>query len=426
MPRPRRYHHSRPPQDTNSPVKLLFGLYQCLHHLSFLNSDGRSERSRPFSQKVDKLDRFFIPALPTMNSDFKKRCHETNEKWRQDQMKNLTDHYNWCTDALLGSISACLLTKSDMMNYLNQTRKWAKQHFKRKFKNHLFEKVDKIVQNFVISEITAKEPVPCSSNKIRSVAATEPVVKSTPKRKRGPPSSPEASPVDTHTPKRPRPSTYAEKIKSPPAKTKLFAKTQKSSPSVIKFGPFKKVNKDTRFHEVWQIPKLTKDILVLGDSNLARISFVKRRDAHVISYSGLKFDSLLKLLQNFQHGSKSSNPGVQPSQVIFAVGINDRGLSDSTNAVNLKKVFNEAKRQFPNSKISFYSTPFDNRLKPECKKTIENLNKAIEELCGKEKLNCIPKVPRARFNTSSTDNSHIHWTEDCANATIEHILNHLN
>ena len=154
MTRPRRYHDSRPPQDTNSPVKLMFGLYQCLHHLSFLTGGGDTGKTKPFARKVEELDRFFIPALPTLNSAFRKRCHATNEKWRTEQIGNLTEHYNWSIEVLKGSISAHLLTQSDMTQYLNQTKKWAKQHFKRKFQNHLFEQVDQMVRKFTIPEQT--------------------------------------------------------------------------------------------------------------------------------------------------------------------------------------------------------------------------------------------------------------------------------
>ena len=423
MTRPRRYHDSRPPQDTNSPVKLMFGLYQCLHHLSFLTGGGDTGKTKPFARKVEELDRFFIPALPTLNSAFRKRCHATNEKWRTEQIGNLTEHYNWSIEVLKGSISAHLLTQSDMTQYLNQTKKWAKQHFKRKFQNHLFEQVDQMVRKFTIPEHTAKAAGPGSSNKIGSQAVTEPVVTSTPKRKRSPPSSPDTSPtMAEQTPKRPKPSTYAEKTKTPP--TRKILNANKATHRITKFRALKKDTKGTAsLLDQWHIPKLTKDILVLGDSNLARISYVNRPDAHLISYSGLNLWRLLILLQNFNHGIKSSNPGVQPSRIIFVVGINDRNQAVSSNGINLNKVFNEAKKQFPNSKITFYSIPYDQNLGSESIEKIKKLNEAIEKLCKKD---CIPKIPIKKFATCPKDKDHIHWTEDCANATLEHIFAHLN
>ena len=424
----KKFGNSSPPQDLDSPVKLLFGLYQCLHHLSFLTGDANTGKGRIFRRKIEELDRFFIPALPTWNPLFGKKCHETNEKWRQEQIGNLTEHYQWCIEALKGSISAYNLTRSALLNHLNQAKKWAKQHFKRKFQNQTFDKVDQMVQNFIFRETTAKGPVPSSSSQIRAepkkVAEPEPVVPSTPSRKRGRRSSiTETSPTQTQTPKRSKNTSYAEKVTSPTFRPN--AKTQKSSPAVTKFPSLKPDQRGARIHTVWQIPKLAKDILVLGDSNLARISFVNKiYNAQIISYSGLKLDLLLKLLQNFKFGPKSSNPGVQPSQVIFSVGLNDRDLSDSTNGVNLKKVFNEAKRQFPNSKIGFCLIPFDSNLPVKQRETLDNLNAAIQELCEKENLNCIPRVPRNKFSTTLKDP--IHWTENCANAIIEHTLAHLN
>lgn len=436
---PRR--NSRPPQDIESPVKLMFGLYQCLHHLAFLNDGGRSEKARPFARKVEELDRFFIPALPNWNATYKKRCHETNEKWRLEQIQNLDDHYQWCIEALKGSISAYNLGKEKTVQALSQAKKWARQQFKRKFKSHIFDKVDQMVQKFSFKEPTAKDPRSGTSSQIRSVEADKPVeavkpveapapaVTSTPKYgKRSQPRSPETSPTSTHTPKRSRTTsiTYANKTKSPPARPNLFAKTQASAPAVKKFPNLKSDERGARIHSVWEIPKLTEVNAIFGDSNLARISFVKSRDMQIVSFPGLKLDLLLKLLQNFKYGAKSGNPGIQPSHVGFVVGLNDRGLSAATNEVNLKKVFKEAKRQFPNSKISFYAIPFDSRLKKEWIAGIEKLNDVAKTICAKEGFNFIEKIPRAAFATCRMDKSHIHWSEDCANATIEHIRSHLN
>ena len=421
----RRYQNSSPSQDPDSPVKLLFGLYQCLHHLSFLTGNANPDSRQPFSRKVEELDRFFIPALPTWNSLFKKRCHETNEKWRQEQIGNLTEHYQWCIEALTGSISAYRLTRSELLNNLNQAKKWAKQHFKGKFKIHIFDKVDQMVRNFTVSETTAKGPKPSTSSQIQA----EPKVKdrsevtSTPKRKRSHPSISETSPPPAQTPKRQKPSSYAEKTKSPTFRPN--ASTQKDNPAVTRFPNLKPNQRGKNITEAWKIPKITKDILILGTSNLSRISFVSRRDTQVLSYPGLKLAQMVMLLKAFAFGPKSSNPGRQPSHVILSVGINDRGLSPSTNEVELKKVIQEAKRQFPESKIGIYQQPFDQNLSSKEKSTLKEFSDTVQKQCKAQGLNCIPKIPQSKFAVVGR-NDHIHWTENCANATVEHFFEHLN
>ena len=431
----KRFKKSSPPQDLDSPVKLLFGLYQCLHHLSFLTGDVKTANGPMFGRKVEELDRFFIPALPTWNSLFKKRCHATNEKWRQEQIGNLTEHYQWCTEALKGSISAYNLTSLAMISNLNIARKWAQQHFRKKFQNNLFDKVDQMVRKLAFSESTAKRPAPSSSSQNRAepekVSRPAEEVTSTPTRKRGRPSLSETSPTQTPSKRTrsststPGPSTYAQKAKSPTIRP--HASTQKDNPAVDKFPRLPPHQRgSSMMHSIWRIPKVTKDILVLGTSNLARVSFVARRDAQVVSYPGLKIDSLLKLLTAFQFGPKSKDPGRQPSHVVLSVGINDRGLAPATNHVNIKKVIQEAKRQFPESKISVYQQPFDSKLTKKEKDTLVNLNETIEKECKSHNLNCIRKIDRVKFAIAPSGNDLIHWTEDCANATVDHFFNCLN
>ena len=427
-----RYHRNpRPPQDLDSPAKLMFGLYQCLHHLSFLTG-GEGNGKRPtFARKVEELDRFFIPALPTWNSNFKKQCHETNEKWRQEQIGNLTEHYQWCIEALKGSIFAYFLTTSDLTTHLNTAQKWAKQHFKRKFQTNIFDKVDQMVRKLKLSETTVKGPAPgnSSTNQAETKKVPTQEVPSTPgKRKRGRPSmggdSPSvASPSETNSEKRSRSLTYSQTVKSPTFRPNA-TETQKNTPSVQKFRKLKSNERGQRMLSAWEIPKITKDLLVIGTSNLARISFVQRKDAQVISYSGLKLNMLLQLLQAFKFGPNSETPGRQPSHVVFSIGLNDRCLSTSTNETTLRKVYLEARRQFPDSKISFYEQPFDLGLPEKEKKTLVSLNDAIRNLCQAQKLNCIPRIPKAKF--AVTDHDMIHWTENCANSTVEHLFDHLN
>ena len=462
----------RPSQDTDEPenpvVKLLFGLYQCLHHLSFLNGEAGNDKRRPFDRKVEELDRFIIPALPTLNTKFKKDCHATNERWRDEQIANLKDHYTWSIDVLKGSISAHFLSHSELFEHLKAARQWAKRNFRKKFQAKIFGEVDQMVQKLIST--TVKGPAPGNSNKIpaetKAPASPEtpapqakkppapagtsaPEVEKTPapavdptpgmgkvptqaatstplKRKRcrrstGEASSPPVSPSETNSQKRSKTLSYADTAKSP--NIRPHAKnTQKDSPSVTKFRKLQNHERGQKMLSVWEIPKVVKDILVLGTSNLARISFVERKDAQVISYSGLKLEPLRKLLAAFKFGKDSKDAGRQPSHVVISVGLCDKGFSHKSNRINLTKVIHEAKRQFPKSKISFYQQPFDPRLSTDDKNTLEKLNGAIEELCKAHDLNCIPRLPKNKF---AVVNDQIHWTEDCANATVEHFFQHL-
>jgi hypothetical protein len=52
------------------------------------------------------------------------------------------------------------------------------------------------------------------------------------------------------------------------------------------------------------------------------------------------------------------------------------------------------------------------------------LNGEMKDLASaKQDVSFIPLIPKTKFRVGQ-DN--IHWTEDCANATIQHFFNHLN
>ena len=426
----------------NSPAKVLFGLYQCLHHLSILAGNAETGKDKPFSRKAAELDRFFRPALPDRHVF--DQIKKANLEWAQKQRENLSAHYRWKVDSLLGCISAWRLTKSDLRQHLNMTKTWAQKNFGRKFKTSVFNDVDKMVQNFTISEHTAKESAP--SQEQRSSSSSQNLPKksvtgttSTPSRKRGRPSSADSPPGQTQKrsctanvngskspPSRPHSAamaTYADTTKSPPSRPKNVTKRIPHS-TVTRFPRLTKDQRGSRIHSAWEIPKVVKDILILGTSNLSRIPFVNRRDAQICSYPGLKLAEMHKLLCGFKFGPGSTDPGMKLKHVVFSVGLNDRSCAASTNEVNLKKVLNEAKRQFPGSKISFYQAPFDERLHQKEIDTVRTFNGAMQTICDKEGMLCIPKVPRNKFATERHDP--IHWTGDCALATLDHIFDHLN
>ena len=175
---------------------------------------------------------------------------------------------------------------------------------------------------------------------------------------------------------------------------------------------------------MWEIPRVTKPVLILGDSNLSRVTEVRRRDAQIVSYPGLKLDHLLKLLQRFKHGSDSQNPGMKPSRVVFVVGVNDRGLAHSTNDLNMKKVINEASKVFQGSNILILQNQFSDRLSREEKDVLRKLNETITFLSNKKAIDFIPPLDKKKFQSTWHDN--IHWTERCANLTIDHIFQFLN
>lgn len=456
------------PHDLNSPVKYLFGLYQCLHHLSILTG-GTSNGKKPlFSQKVEELDRFFVPAMSAWNSLFRKNCHDINENWRKKQIANLVEHYEYCVEALKGSISASHLTISDRLKLLNQARGWAKQTYRRKFKAHIFDKVDQMIQKLYEpkktlemrgnSKTSGKGPLtgtssgsvsqrkadmtstqtlppakvsvpgPSGGKTTRAKVAAAGVASTPTKRKRSlsssEPSPSRSSPTLPQSQKRSKSSaSYADKVKSPPPPQKC-TKTNLAKPIIKRFPKLQKKQRGQGMHDVWQIPKVVKEILILGDSNLGRASKIERVDAQVVSYSGINLLKMVRLFENFKFGKNSNNPGRSPKHVVLSVGLNDKGCKPFTNEVSLNRLLSRVKQEFPGSKISLYQQPFDRRLDKNEIATLEALNDAFRTKCEAQGHNCIPALPKSQFKV--IDNDKIHWTEECANMTIQHIFDNLN
>ena len=173
----------------------------------------------------------------------------------------------------------------------------------------------------------------------------------------------------------------------------------------------------------WAIPKISKDILLIGTSNFSRIPWVDNDSCQILSYPGMKLQNLLRLVSNFQHGIKSSDPGRKPSKILVMCGLNDRNLAPVTNEITMKKIVKELERQFPGSKIYLAEIPYSNALSSREKDTIEALNKVIRTLGSKEGIESIPRIHFSKFRVGS-DN--IHWTENCARIHFNHFLQHLN
>ena len=445
---------------SSSPIKTFFQILQCLHHLANLLADqgGAGSSPKAFSRKQKELNYYIRPAIP--NSTILKVIRGASSDWATTVTQGLITHYRTEIEVLKGSLSAWRISQAEKVLYRNKALEWARRNFGKKLRKSSLENWDHILNTFCAPSIKK----PQNSNQGNASGNTQQVAverracpvsesgrgeggHSTPqKRKRT-----SFSPTQSHPPKRaitpqkplqnrtapkpmkpPSPTTaqpsYARVARSPPNSTirqsppcrNLF----NTHPSVQRFGRLGREQRGNKIHEAWEIPRVMKPVLILGDSNLSRVTEVKRHEAQIVSYPGLKLDHLLKLLQGFKHGSDSQNPSLKPRKVVFVVGVNDRGLSSATNSFNLKKVVNEAGKVFPGSKIMVLQNQFSDTLDREEKNTLRKLNEDITFLSNKKDVAFIPPLDRNKFEIGWHDN--IHWTERCANRTIDHIFRFLN
>ena len=514
---------NRPPEVPNGPVKLIFGLYQCLHHVFFLTGGGVSgtrNRPKPFDRKVEELNRFFRPAQPHSDSGFLRKCKAINEEWQEKQTTNLIEHYKHIENSINGQLSAMKLKKGTVNGYLASARNWAKNHFRRKFQADQFNKLEMIVRSFATDVNPPPPPPPRTTNQNSNSGSTTyakvtqqrenqnsdgpkttnsapankiqdsgsnkdksapvdktpcskksvvpPTVtstqKSSKKRSRHASLGSPPSPSSVQTPKKTKDSNSNELNSTPLAAPKDTPRTGKKRNRTLSFGSLpsntnvptpkktkeskpdspksqgegsKKYDRVTKFdplpprvgpqkiNDYWKIPKITKEILVIGAEYFAHITKLDRMDAQILSYPGLTLDKLKHLLENFEF-APGSQDGVRksykPNHVIISVGIDDRHCSSSTNSIALKKIIQLAKKKFEGSKISFYQNRFSDKLPKIERDRLLELNNYMKVECEKQMIKVIQPVATALFEIDPSDLKHVKWTEKCANSTITHII----
>ena len=96
----------------SSPVKIMFQILQCLHHLVMLQDDANTAGPRQaFFQKAKELDRFVRPAMPTR--DLADKIKSINLAWAFEIRSTLVTHYRTQLDFLSGSLNAWNLSATD-------------------------------------------------------------------------------------------------------------------------------------------------------------------------------------------------------------------------------------------------------------------------------------------------------------------------
>ena len=162
---------------------------------------------------------------------------------------------------------------------------------------------------------------------------------------------------------------------------------------------------------------------MIRTSNFSRIPWVSRDDAQILSYPGLKLQSVIHLFNFFKYGPDSPNPGRKPRKVVISCGLNDKTLVPSTTDVARGKIINKAQQSLPGSEIYLAQIAFSSKLPTSEYNNLKIMNAKIKSLATKANIKYIPCVPANKFEVGS-DN--IHWTENRALAHLEHFFDLVN
>ena len=199
-----------------------------------------------------------------------------------------------------------------------------------------------------------------------------------------------------------------------------------SKPNVI---TVKQVNKEPvwvapRTHhkdKEWRLPIISTSVrtLVIGTSNIGRITKLVDTSTALLSFPGAKFKHFVELFKK----TKSESIYPQVDKVIFSCGINDRSNKVTTTTFpSYKKACNSARELFPNAQVFFVLPNWDITLPNWEQHNLEQLKKMIAtDKSGVVHL--IPAIPPSKFVVT---HDKIHWTQETANRMLEHWLGFVN
>lgn len=172
--------------------------------------------------------------------------------------------------------------------------------------------------------------------------------------------------------------------------------------------------------DLWRIKPADKsaNTLILGTSNVARITTKPRRDIELQSFPGGRFAHMKEMLKKLPIQD-------EPRRVVVAMGINDS--SSQTPLQVIKKEIREtavlAKSRFPHSEVYFAEINHSKMMEPTKKQRTLALNQEIRELSA---VKFIPKMNCNRVSICKTDSSKVHWNTDTANNIVRHWASELN
>lgn len=161
----------------------------------------------------------------------------------------------------------------------------------------------------------------------------------------------------------------------------------------------------------WEL-KIHKPIVIIGDSNLARIPHFRNPSIQIDSFPGANCLHIARVLQKL-------SPNENTQKVILSVGLNNREqLFQQTAKKQLQEMWRAATIACPNATIYTPIIHFSDRLPLSQQKTLKLLNAFI---CDVAKF--LNDLSRLRFRVEPRDP--IHWTKQTATDILAYWLDQL-
>lgn len=151
----------------------------------------------------------------------------------------------------------------------------------------------------------------------------------------------------------------------------------------------------------------TRPILIVGDSNLARLPLIQNLQVQVDCYPGANLAQAAHLIR---YNTPISN---EVQQVILSFGINDKDQNNVTLLTQrLQRLLSAASLTFPLAEIFVPLINFSRDLAPTMQRNLKHLNRVI-----KTSTRYVTNIPQRLFLTCR-DN--VHWTPSTAKTICNH------
>ena len=166
----------------------------------------------------------------------------------------------------------------------------------------------------------------------------------------------------------------------------------------------------------WYLATRLKPVLVLGDSNIARITELPNDNITMESYPGGTFRNIRDMMQRaFNQGVDTSNY----KHVILSVGVNSKTNKAITVQAEFPKFLRMAKKLFPTAEIYITEVHFSSHLPRDQCANLDDLNSMI-----RNQMIC-PHISRHPDHGKFIGDN-IHWTEATANTILQHWIDKIN
>ena len=217
--------------------------------------------------------------------------------------------------------------------------------------------------------------------------------------------------LTTCTPtKRPHSSQTAatSPCRSPPAKRQTLRPIELNTKFQITPTVYK--SNKSKPKSTWQWPKTNRPIVIIGDSNIARISRGPSDQIEAHSYAGANFRNMYDMLSSFEM------PSTAPEHLIISLGINNRDTGwQTTSFKNIKSLNHKLHQLYPSTtKIHWVELNHSPRLTSNQKANISKMNDTFK------KWSFIPQIRESQFKIDKGDTLHIHWSNETANYLLNH------